>query len=79
MWSSRPTHKKSQQTRNPDMDITYTWKQLGAQAMHKRPGFFFTAAGGNGYRLYTGTPEALTSAGFFRTYDELFAAAEAAA
>ena len=60
------------------MNTTYTWKELGAQAMHKRPGFFFTAAGGNGYRLYTGTPEALTSAGFFRTYDELFAAAEVA-
>ena len=23
MWSSRPTHKKSQQTRNPDMNTEY--------------------------------------------------------
>lgn len=57
------------------MNKTYTFKQLGAQAMHNRLGFFFTAAGGNGYRLYTGTPDALTSVGFFSTYDALFAAA----
>ena len=57
------------------MNNTYTCKQLGAQAMHQRSGHFFTAAGGNGYRLYTGTPEALTPAGFYGTYDELFAAA----
>ena len=57
------------------MNTTYTHKELHAQAMHQRPGCFFTAAGANGYRLYTGTPKALTSAGFFATYDELFAAA----
>jgi hypothetical protein len=62
------------------MKTTYTYKQIGAQAMHDRAGCFFTAAGGNGYRLYTGTPEALTPAGFYGTWTELFeAAAEVAA
>jgi hypothetical protein len=62
------------------MTTTYTYKQLGAQAMHDRVGCFFTAAGGNFYRLYTGTPESLTLIGFYGTWAELFeAAAEVAA
>jgi len=57
------------------MSETNTCEELWAQSMHDRPGCFFTAAGGNGYRLYTGTPEALTFAGFYRRWDELFTAA----
>ena len=57
------------------MSSTYTSKELSAHAMHDRPGYFFTAAG-TGYRLYNGTSESLSFVAFFRTYDELFAAAE---
>lgn len=54
---------------------TYTATQLFAHKMHDRHNCWFTAAGGNGYRLYTGTVDALTSVGFFRTQSELFNAA----
>lgn len=55
---------------------TYTAAELFAQKMRDRENCWFTAAGGNGYRLYTGTTRALTFAGFFRTQSELFTAAE---
>jgi hypothetical protein len=56
------------------MNTTYTVKELWAQKMADRPGCWFTAAG-SGFRLYVGTPNALSSQGFFATWDELFAAA----
>jgi len=54
---------------------TYTWKELGAQALADRPGYFMTAAGGNGYRLYKGEPTALTFVGFYKSWNEMFASA----
>ena len=58
------------------MTSTYSSKELFAHAMHDRPGCFFTAAGGNGYRLYVGTAKAMSFQGFYSTQAELFAAAD---
>lgn len=56
------------------MTTTNSVKELWAQSMHDRPNCWFTAAG-SGFRLYVGTPEAVTFVSHHKTWDGLFAAA----
>ena len=56
------------------MNTTYSVKDLWAQKMHNRENCWFTAAG-SGFRLYVGTPKAISFVGYFATWAELFTAA----
>lgn len=50
------------------MQTTYTAKELGATKLSNYQGCWFTAAGGNGYRLYIGTFDAMQFAGHHSTW-----------